>query len=357
VNRLIIAAAGSGKTQMIVNEALEKENGRVLITTFTEANESEIKRKIIEKKGCVPANIHVQTWFSFLIEHGIRPYQSVMINERITGLLLVQQASAIGIPEAQVRTYFFDKSMQVYSDKIAKLACRIDEKTDHKIVNRIGKIYKAIYIDEIQDFAGYDLEFASALIDNGCELTMVGDPRQVTYHTHYERKNSKYLDGRIKDYFSEKYDDNILTIDETSLNCTHRNCNPICDFANLLYPNYTPCESDAVMPSDHAGVFFIKKEDVPAYIEKYKPKILRDSRRTKVYSESDAINFGLSKGLSFDRVLIYPTKPIVGWLQNHDAELKFSSRCKFYVAVTRARYSVAFVCDGSEFDGFDLYRP
>lgn len=45
-NKLIIAAAGSGKTTYLVKEALELKDSRVLITTYTEANEAEIRKKI-----------------------------------------------------------------------------------------------------------------------------------------------------------------------------------------------------------------------------------------------------------------------------------------------------------------------
>lgn len=44
VNRLIVAAAGSGKTTYLIEQAL-KSNGQTLITTFTIDNESEIKKK------------------------------------------------------------------------------------------------------------------------------------------------------------------------------------------------------------------------------------------------------------------------------------------------------------------------
>jgi len=47
-NKLIIAAAGSGKTTHLVNEALKIKDKKVLITTYTQANEAEIKKKIIE---------------------------------------------------------------------------------------------------------------------------------------------------------------------------------------------------------------------------------------------------------------------------------------------------------------------
>ena len=46
VNRLMIAAAGAGKTTYLVEEAL-KQSGNVLITTFTNANEMEIKKKLM----------------------------------------------------------------------------------------------------------------------------------------------------------------------------------------------------------------------------------------------------------------------------------------------------------------------
>ena len=46
INKLIIAAAGAGKTTYLINEALRHDK-EVLITTYTEANENEIKKKFI----------------------------------------------------------------------------------------------------------------------------------------------------------------------------------------------------------------------------------------------------------------------------------------------------------------------
>jgi DNA helicase-2/ATP-dependent DNA helicase PcrA len=70
------------------------------------------------------------------------------------------------------------------------------------------------------------------------------------------------------------------------------------------------------------------------------------------------MNFGESKGLSFDGVLIYPTKPFCNWLKNHLSELAPTSRSKFYVAITRARYSVGIVYDfngETNIDGVSKY--
>lgn len=58
-----------------------------------------------------------------------------------------------------------------------------------------------------------------------------------------------------------------------------------------------------------------------------------------------AINFGDAKGLTFERVLIYPTKPILAWLKDCNSKLEPKSRAKLYVAITRAMHSAAFVDD------------
>jgi DNA helicase-2/ATP-dependent DNA helicase PcrA len=95
-NKLIIAAAGSGKTTFLVNQALAVDFDAVLITTFTEANEQEIRNRIIAKKGYIPGNITVQTWFSFMLQHGVRPYQSVLdtqIHEQDIGFYLTSEKS------------------------------------------------------------------------------------------------------------------------------------------------------------------------------------------------------------------------------------------------------------------------
>jgi DNA helicase-2/ATP-dependent DNA helicase PcrA len=77
-NKLITAVAGSGKTAILVDEALAVKNENVLVTTFTRANAEEIKSKILATVGVMPRNITVQPWFSFLLQHGVRPYQTIM---------------------------------------------------------------------------------------------------------------------------------------------------------------------------------------------------------------------------------------------------------------------------------------
>src|SRR3989339_2063511 len=97
MNKLIIASAGSGKTRFVVNDAIDKASQgiSVLITTFTEACEQEIRDRIVEKVGCIPEKIFVQTWFSFLISHGVKPYQGSLFAFDVRGLFLVNGQSAL----------------------------------------------------------------------------------------------------------------------------------------------------------------------------------------------------------------------------------------------------------------------
>ena len=92
VNRLIIAAAGSGKTTYLVRQAMQQSDS-VLITTYTIANELEIRKKIVELNGFVPHNVTIQTWYSFLLQHGVRPFQGVVLDDKINGMILVNEKS------------------------------------------------------------------------------------------------------------------------------------------------------------------------------------------------------------------------------------------------------------------------
>ena len=322
MSSLIIAAAGAGKTTFLVKKALEiSEN--VLITTYTDANEQSIRDKFYEINGCIPSNVTIMPWFSLLIKHGIRPYQSYLINNRVSGVLLVNKA---------------DKNLLRLKDTNEK---KYVTASNGCVFRRIRKIFSYVFIDEIQDFAGYDLEVIKKLYEVDCNMTLVGDPRQTTYRTHYEAKYKKYAGGKIVDFVQ----DNIpgMNIDSTTLSTSYRNNQIICNLANQMYPDMKPCDSAMNEKTGHDGIFWINEKNIDSYIEEYNPIQLRYDRRTKVNEKFRVTTFGLSKGLTFDRVLIYPTQPMLNWLSGKSKDMKNESLSKFYVAVTRARYSVGFV--------------
>ena len=158
MSSLIIAAAGAGKTTFLVKKALEiSEN--VLITTYTDANEQSIRDKFYEINGCIPSNVTIMPWFLLLIKHGIRPYQSYLINNRVSGVLLVNKAdkNLLRLKDTNEKKYV-TASGNVYSNMISKLPCVLDELSNGCVFRRIRKIFSYVFVDEIQDFVGYDLE-------------------------------------------------------------------------------------------------------------------------------------------------------------------------------------------------------
>jgi DNA helicase II / ATP-dependent DNA helicase PcrA len=174
-------------------------------------------------------------------------------------------------------------------------------------------------------------------------MLLVGDPRQGTYSTNNSNKNKKFKRGGIV-YFFEGNAINIAK-DETSLSTNYRSIAPICDLSNRLFPQFPQTTSGNTRTTPHDGIFLVRPCDVDSYLAHYAPTQLRDSKRTIIVNDYPVMNFGASKGLAFERVLIYPTEPITKWLKNSNSDLAATSRSKLYVAITRALYSVAFVYD------------
>ena len=215
-----------------------------------------------------------------------------------------------------------------------------------RLIDRISRIYPHIFIDEMQDLAGYDLELLKLLFNCNSNILLVGDPRQGTYSTNSAPKNKQFKKAKIVNFFTDKIDN--LTKDDTSLVINHRCISPICELSNKLFPTMQQTTSGNNNTTDHDGIFFVKKQDVEDYLQQYEPLQLRDSKKTTINENYNVMNFGESKGLSFDRVLIYPTDPILKWLKNNNSNLADTSRSKFYVAVTRAKFSVGFIVENNE---------
>jgi DNA helicase-2/ATP-dependent DNA helicase PcrA len=341
--KLIIAAAGSGKTSFLVNRALENKESKILITTYTDANENEIRKRFYKINNCVPSNVTIQTWFSFLLQHGAKPYQGCKTNKPINGLFLFNGQSAQGIAESNTEKHYFTESHKIYSDKLSKFVVKCNEIYRGEIINRLFRIYSHILIDEVQDLSGYDLELLKLLFASSFNMILVGDPRQGIYSTNNSPKNSRFKKSKIV-YFFQDTSFNIDT-DDKSLTTNYRSCSAICELSNKLYPHLEKTISGNNTTTGHAGVFFVRSNDVNDYLIKYRSMQLRWDSRTKINESFNVLTFGLSKGIEFDRVLIYPTPQFVEWLKNNNSKLADTSRAKFYVGITRAKYSVGIVFD------------
>lgn len=245
------------------------------------------------------------------------------------------------------KQYYFTNNQRVLSEKLSELASECNNKSNGLPIERLTNIFENIYIDEVQDLAGYDLELIKLFFLSKSNIVLAGDPRQTTYLTnHNGRMNEKYRDGKILDYLKDcKQLKDKFSIDTNTLNHSWRCCQEICNYASGISSDFPNMNSNASYQKGNCGVFLVRKDDILSFYEQYKNVMqLRWSKTNKnVISKKECKNFGDSKGQTFDSVLIYPTKDMVEWIENHKKQLKSETKNKFYVAVTRARYMVGIV--------------
>ena len=174
------------------------------------------------------------------------------LDDRKIGFLLTERQSGFRYStinnqpvywgESDFFNYYFTKDYKIYSDKISKFIFECNKKADGDVINRVSRIYSHIFIDEVQDLAGWELEILKLLFNTLSNILLVGDPRQVTYLTHHPQKHPKYKDGKIDEFINNKCKKDICEIDTKILSKTHRNNKAICDFSSKLFPEYESCQ-------------------------------------------------------------------------------------------------------------------
>jgi ATP-dependent DNA helicase UvrD/PcrA len=336
-NLAILAVAGACKTQTIIDEALSDSSKRVLVTTYTMENLRQIARRIQERAGVVPANVHLAGWYTFLLRDGIRPYQHSVLNEIGVVRGLNFDGRKPQFARKTQRGYFLDRHADVFRDGLADFVVTANNGSAGAVISRLEALYDHIYIDEVQDLVGYDLDVLDLLLASRISITAVGDPRQHTLSTSNVPRNKRYRGAGFSDWLTERA--RICTREDRveSVRCSQ----PLCDFASGLFPNLPPLVSASGETAEHTGIFRVSPLEVQDYYETYRPVVLRDRKTTDTFG-LPAMNIGVSKGSTFDRVLIFPTGPMRQYLDNGDAS-RLKAPERLYVAITRARHSVAFV--------------
>jgi hypothetical protein len=374
-NKIVVASAGSRKTTYIVKEALSSPTDSILILTYTIDNINQIRNYIIRENGFIPTNITILSWFSFLLQECVRPYQNVVYSE--TRIETVYFPPEIGkfkadrrfIKKENIKSYFLVGGKYIINEHISEFSCLCNDKSNGKVIGRLEEIYSKIFIDEVQDISGYDFDIVELLLKSKIQCYLVGDCRQATYFTTCSPKYKKYKGKNIINLFNYWENKGLCSIIEK--NDCYRSNQIICDFADGFYPHLAKTQSFYVETTGHDGLFTIKESQVFRYVEKYNPTILRWDKSVDTFG-LEAKNFGTTKGQTFDRVLIFPTDGFKKYLTDGkltkvvktknkttkivSEEIKDSFHlAKFYVATTRARQSVTFVFNGKSI--FDLLKP
>ena len=348
----ILAAAGSGKTTELVKRALlVPPEETVLLTTYTRTGEEEIRRAIRYQCDVTPANITVMSWFTFLYRHGLLPYQNPTFGVNWFRGIHFEHPGQRWIKKTDTVRFFADQSRLAYKDFLAELVVLIDEVNDGGVFSRISSLFHHVMVDELQDLSAGDFDVLKRLCDVCNSVVVVGDPRQGTFSTSQDRKNRQYVRSNVSRWLNELNDKQVFLLENR--NFSYRCRKEICRFADSLFPEFPATVSMNQRVTGHDGLFAITSEDVDHYAGLFKPQVLVWENASR--HEDRARNFGDVKGLTFERVLIYPTKTIEEYLSGGKL-LKEVTRAKFYVAITRASQSVAIVLNGAEPNGLNRWE-
>jgi hypothetical protein len=355
MNRLTLAVAGGRKTQSIVDACARAPAGRrILVLTYTQRNQGELAHRLATR-GPLAAKVDVQGWFSFLLGHLVRPYLPCTFpGRRLNGL------NFDGDPGRLVKgaRRFLDTSGRAYKRHLARLAHMTIESSDGAAIDRVARIYDHIWIDEVQDLNGYDLEILIALMAAKVDLHMVGDIRQAILQTNtQDPKNKQFKGVNIKTWFDEQARKKRLEVFQTT---TTWRCNPeIATFADSIFDptwGFSPTESRNHDAADHSGILAVDAAEAEAYAAAHSPLCLRYSVASWKQVDLPFINIGLAKGMGSDHVLIAPTNAMLAFIES-GKPLEVSAACSLYVAVTRARHSLAFLSKEPSKLGLPVWQP
>ncbi|MBR9882603.1 MAG: UvrD-helicase domain-containing protein [Oceanospirillales bacterium] len=364
-NVLCIASAGSGKTHKVITESIAaiERGGKVLVVTYTTSNQQELRARFIQQYGRSSDRFVVKGLYSFYLEDMIRPYQRTVFSKRIEGVYFnscnphLNPSNRLALPgrkemlannKLNPKHYLTECGTKAHTGFLAKLATRISLKTKHAPATRLSEIYTQVYFDEVQDLVGWDYSVLASLNKKmKSAITCVGDFRQTVYETTFGHKAPETAEQKIAKFKEMGFIEETLT--------SNRRCiQQICDIADTVHLGaYKATQSGVARVPDgfrsHIGTFVVKQSDVADYIEMFDPTVLRwnVSVGNKFLPEKARCqNFGSSKGLSFDRVLIVPTEKQVKFILGHEKPFPKGTEMtqnKMYVAITRARYSLAFI--------------
>lgn len=342
-----LAVAGSGKTAEIVEKIEAQPVGIASIAlTFTRQAQAEIATRI---KGGLVSDHETMGWYSFLTKHIVRPYLPTLFPGTLPrGLCFVQSTKQI--PRLGGWRHYFNKDFEPYSVRLPLLAKKVLQTAGDAPIKRLARIYDNLYIDEFQDLGGNDLEVLEALMESNINMLFVGDVRQALLSTSSsDRLHRDYQGVKIVDWFRTQEQAGRCQIvrNDTTTRFNQR----IADFSDLIHDPalaLPTTSSEQTVATGHDGVFLVDEEHLLSYFSSHTepPTTLWYRSSSRAVPEGEVQTFGKAKGITRDRIIVLSTGPIVQLLRDRKV-MASKSACGFYVAVTRARHSVAIVTKGA----------
>ncbi|ODP96509.1 DNA helicase UvrD [Salinivibrio sp. SS3] len=327
--RVVLAVAGSGKTQHIIDKL--DINSRTLIVTYTVNNTINLKKRILRKFGVMPKGVRVYTYFSFLLSFCVRPI--IGSDMKIKG---VSYSEPPRFAKRYTPEHYVSQGHRLYHNRIAKMM--IDSGHVPDIIRRIEKYFDFFCVDEVQDFAANDFNLLCEFSTIDIEVLCVGDFFQHTFDTSRDGKTLKNLHNNYGSYLY-KLECAGYTIDLNTLSHSHR-CSPtVCRFVTeklgITISSHRQDEVDIALIDDIAHVERLFSDDSIVKL------FFKESYKYIGWTE----NWGNTKGLDdfSDICIVLNQTTFKAYKKEQLSTLAPSTLNKLYVACTRAKGSVYFV--------------
>jgi DNA helicase-2/ATP-dependent DNA helicase PcrA len=330
---VILAVAGSGKTTRLV-ESLDHEE-RFLIVTYTEANHENLRTKIIQRFGYVPANVELFTYFRFLHGFCYRPF--LQLEKNTKGLIFKIPPTSPQYRLTDDRRYM-SSTRRLYANRLAKLIDQSNLMT--AVVARIEKYFDVLFIDEVQDFAGHDFNFLLAICAAKMRITLVGDFFQHTFDTS---RDGNVNAGLHEDYaaYLARFRSAGLHVDTDSLKKSRRCSKTVCEFITekIGIPIESHDDRESVVCFEYDATAALALYNDPRTVKLF----YREHHTYACYSQ----NWGASKGIDRYRDVCVVLNPgnVTAWRLGNFRNINVQTRNKLYVACSRASGNVTFISE------------
>lgn len=336
--RVVLASAGAGKTYFIANDFSDKE--RVYLITFTHRNVENIRKELLKRfDRMIPENIRISTFDSFVYNQLVRPFEPVAnfpgIKSRGVEVNIKPSTDS-----CDYGNYFkldnpnhFLLNDKFYVTRLSKFFMKQNRDFKKNALNRLKYFCDTIYIDEFQDYNGWDFKLIEYLMKSPeTNVVAVGDIFQSLVANIRRDGNGSDLPFSIissVDDLSQKLPKKVI-IDTTTLVKSRRVAPKVCSFIN----NHLgiPIESSSDSNGEIKWLDNIS-DATPILMNSNIPKLVWDNR-FKCPGVSNFINWSYSKGDTYPKTCIILTKP-TSTLSNWDT-LSNEVRNKLYVALTRS---------------------
>lgn len=330
--KIMLAVAGAGKTTYLINK-LNLED-KFLIVTYTINNLENIRKVVLRKFGCVPDNITLLSFYSFLYSYCCKPF--VQRIYKIQGIYWKIPPSESNYFKRTDARFYMTSNRFLYHNRISKLL-ELD-KLNAEINQRLEKYFDHIFFDEIQDFGGHDFNFLMNLCSANLNILMVGDFYQHTFDTSRDGPTNRTLHKDLNKYCS-RFSKIGVNVDQITLDKSHRCSESVCNFITnkigIPITSHRAIETDVLFIEDKNSIEEIYHNDEIVKL------FYQESYKYDCYSR----NWGEVKGENrYNDVCVVLNKSTFKFFKEDNLEnLNSQTKNKLYVACSRSKKRLIFI--------------